>query len=214
HVYLDIRHKSRDYLEERFPTIFNHCLDLGLDLSRDLIPVCPVQHYLIGGITSDLDGRTNIPGLYACGEAASTGVHGANRLAANSMLECLVFARRAALDINASFVGGDARIAPHFTPPIPPRPDVTVDEPALRHRIQEIMGQTASVVRDAEGLTRGLEEIRAIRRELEQGFDDRRVYIELLNIAAVAEIILESALARHESVGAHHRRDEICNNSH
>jgi len=208
HVYLDIRHRGRDYLEARFPTIFNHCLKAGIDMSRDLIPVCPVQHYLIGGIATDLYGLTNVPGLYACGEGASTGVHGANRLAANSMLECLVFGRRAALEINELLEIG---VPPHeggYAPPLPERPDFTVDEPALRRRVQEIMHACCAVVRDAAGLTEALAEIRDIRAELEQGFDDRRVYIELLNIVTVAEAILEGALARTESVGAHYRRDK------
>ena len=207
HVYLDIRHLGRDYLEARFPTIWDHCLEAGIDMSRDLIPVCPVQHYLIGGIVTDLYGLTNIPGLLACGEAASTGVHGANRLAANSMLECLVFGRRTAAQINEFLQAGVPPLQPDYVPPIPYRPRFTVDADALRRRVQEIMHSAGSVVRDQAGLTAALTEIREIRRELESGFDDRRVYIELLNITTIAEAILEGALARTESVGAHYRRD-------
>jgi len=207
HVYLDIRHRERDFLERRFPTIFRHCLGIGIDISKDLIPVSPVQHYLIGGIATDLYGLTNIPGLLACGEAASTGVHGGNRLAANSMLECLVFGRRAAMMVNEFLQVGVPALSPNFVPPIPERPDFTVDETALRSRAQEIMHTYGTVVRDTAGLTKALAEIRAIRQELEQGFDDRRVYIELLNIVTVAEAILEGALVRTESVGAHYRRD-------
>jgi len=207
HVYLDIRRFDRDFLQGRFPTIFKQCLEAGLDLSRDLIPVCPVQHYLIGGIATDLYGRTNIPGLYVSGEAASTGVHGGNRLAANSMLECLVFGRRAALAINESLAAGTAGGPRDALPSIPARPAVTIDEPVLRRRVQELMSAHGSVVRDRAGLTAALTEIRTIRHKLEQGFDDRRVYIELLNLTTVAEAILEGALCREESVGAHYRRD-------
>lgn len=92
--------KSKHYLANRFPTIYNTCKQKGIDISRQLIPVCPVQHYLMGGIKTDLNGKTAVPGLYACGEAAYTGVHGANRLASNSLLECLVFGRRCAQHIN------------------------------------------------------------------------------------------------------------------
>jgi len=208
HVYLDIRHLERDFLLERFPTIFKQCLGAGIAISRDLIPVSPVQHYLIGGIATDLYGLTNIPGLYACGEAASTGVHGANRLAANSMLECLVFGRRVAESMN-QITNCKLQCTDDYVPPIPARPDFTVDESALRRRVQEIMRIHGSVVRNGAELTEALAEIRAIRQKLEAGFDNRRVYIELLNIVTVAEAILEGALRRTESVGAHYRRDSF-----
>ncbi|MCL2587978.1 MAG: L-aspartate oxidase [Oscillospiraceae bacterium] len=209
HVYLDIRHRGRDFLEPRFPTIWEHCAKAGIDLSEDLIPVLPVQHYLIGGIATDLHGRTNVPGLYACGEAASTGVHGANRLAANSMLECLVFGRRVAAAVNESLPTKtqDAKDSSSCEPSIPARPVFAIDESALRLRVQELMHTRGAVVRSQAGLAAALKEIRAIRQQLEQGFDDRRVYIELLNIVTIAEAILEAALDRTESVGAHYRRD-------
>ena len=101
-AFIDITSKSEDFLQKRFPTIFHECLNHGINIAHDKIPVCPVQHYVMGGIDTDIDGRTSIMGLYACGEAANTGVHGANRLASNSMLECLVFGRRAAQSINQS----------------------------------------------------------------------------------------------------------------
>ena len=207
HVYLDIRHLERDYLIRRFPTIFNQCLEAGIDISRDMIPVSPVQHYLIGGIKTDLHGLTNILGLYACGEAASTGVHGANRLAANSMLECLVFGRRVARGVNRALGRGVPAYRAGYVPPIPERSSITIDEPTYRRRVQVLMHQNGSVIRTGAELEAALTEIRAIRRELEAGFDDRRVYIELLNITTIAQAILEGALARTDSVGAHYRRD-------
>ena len=207
HVYLDARSQAREFLANRFPTIYQKCLDEGLDMSRDLIPVCPVQHYLIGGIVTDLTARTNIPGLYACGEAAATGVHGANRLASNSMLECLVFGRRAALGINEALQSPPPESLPAYVPPIPRRAACIIDEPALRRRLQRAMSAHCGVVRSEAGLLEAKREVTAIRRELEQGFDDRRVYIELLNIATVAEAIVTAALARKESVGSHYRKD-------
>jgi len=164
-----------------------------------------VQHYMIGGIATDLHGRTNVSGLYAVGEAASTGVHGANRLAANSMLECLVFGRRAAWEVNRS-MGDDA---PSVSCPItmPDRPVFTVDEPRLRRRVQAIMDTHGGVVRGAIGLMQAQDEIQRIRAELEAGFDNRRAYIELVNITTIAEAILTGALARAKSVGAHYRED-------
>lgn len=206
HVYLDIRHLDRDHLLGRFPTIFNRCLKAGIDMSKDLIPVAPVQHYLIGGVQTDLHGQTNIPGFYACGEAASTGVHGANRLAANSLLECLVFGRRVATAANQALDTGVPDYETDYVPPIPARPLIHIDETAYRRRVQALMQQHGGVVRTGTGLETALAEIRAISRELEAGFDDRRVYIELLNITTIAQAILEAAIARTHSVGAHYRR--------
>ena len=102
-VFLDVSSMTREFFASRFPTIFNECESRGIHLTKDMIPVRPAQHYLMGGIRSDLDGKTNINGLYCCGECAETGIHGANRLASNSLLECLVFGRRCARDINAHF---------------------------------------------------------------------------------------------------------------
>lgn len=102
-VFLDVSSMTREFFSNRFPTIFNECESRGIRLTADWIPVRPAQHYLMGGIRSDLDGQTNIPGLYCCGECAETGIHGANRLASNSLLECLVFGRRCARHINAHF---------------------------------------------------------------------------------------------------------------
>ena len=101
-VFLDIINKPEEFLSKRFPTIYNECLRHGINIAKEWIPVVPVQHYLMGGVKTGLYGQTSIPGLYACGETACTGVHGANRLASNSMLECLVFGRRAAAKIRLS----------------------------------------------------------------------------------------------------------------
>ncbi len=206
HAFIDITAEPREYLEHRFPTIFQECLKRGIDISKTWIPVCPVQHYLIGGIQTDLDARTGVEGLYACGEAASTGVHGANRLASNSMLECLVFGRRAATHINARFSDGEK--TPHAALPISEnRAVVKRDFAALRTEIQQLMNDYGSVLRSEKGLQTALGRISEIVEELNRSYYPGREYIETLNIATLATDILKAALLRRESVGAHYRED-------
>jgi len=213
HVYLDIRHKEKDYLAKRFPTIFEQCQKVGIDISRDQIPVAPVQHYLIGGIEADLYGRTSVQGLYACGEAAATGVHGANRLAANSMLECLVFGRRTAQEVGRALAADMGERKADYTPKFPAKKPFTIEAAHLRARVQAIMQHYGGTVRTQAGLKQALEEIETIKSKLASGTDDRRAYIELCNLTTIAEAILQSALRRTESIGAHYRRDETCNTS-
>ncbi len=207
HVFVDITSKSAEFLQNRFPTIYNECMNRGIDISRDWIPVCPVQHYLIGGIETDLNGQTNVPGLYACGEAAYTGVHGANRLASNSMLECLVFGRRAAKNISREL---SLHTSSGFTVPVPDfpsRPSKPTDYNALRAHIQQLMNDNCSVLRKKENMENALKEISAILDNMESEFTESREYLETLNISTIAKAILEAALARKESVGAHYRED-------
>jgi L-aspartate oxidase len=206
HVFVDITGRPRDYLAQRFPTIFTECLRRGIDMSRDWIPVCPVQHYLIGGIKTDLNARTRVAGLYACGEAASTGVHGANRLASNSMLECLVFGRRAAAHINGRLSETD-RMKTAVPPRTGKRPAAALDFDALRAEIQQLMNDNGCVLRNEKDLTRALGRISEIAGALQGGFRPGRKYIETLNIATLAADILRAALARRESAGAHYRED-------
>lgn len=206
HVFVDITAEPREYLEHRFPTIFAECLKRGMDISKTWIPVCPVQHYLIGGIQTDLDARTHVEGLYACGEAASTGVHGSNRLASNSMLECLVFGRRAATHINIRLASmgtvGMAKL-----PAAENRAVVERDFGALRTEIQQLMNDNGSVLRNEAGMKKALTRISEIANELTNSFYPGREYIETLNIATLAVDILTAALLRRESVGAHYREN-------
>jgi len=206
HVFVDITSEPREYLEHRFPTIFAECLKRGIDISKAWIPVCTVQHYLIGGIQTDLDARTSVEGLYACGEAASTGVHGANRLASNSMLECLVFGRRAAEHINGR-LAAMGEVLPAILPQTESRPVVERDFAAIRTEIQQIMNDFGGVLRNEAGLKKALARISEISKELNESYYPGRMYIETLNIATLAVNILEAALARRESVGAHYRED-------
>lgn len=206
HVFVDITSKDIDYLEHRFPTIYSECKSRGIDISKDWIPVCPVQHYLIGGIHTDLEAQTSVDGLFACGEAASTGVHGANRLASNSMLECLVFGRRAASRINSRLAGTEY-IKSSETPIIDARPIVEHDFTAIRHEIQKLMNEYCFVVRTEKGMLTAKERILEIIAELENSYYPGRAYIETLNIATIARDILDAAIERKESVGAHYRGD-------
>ncbi|SHH47908.1 L-aspartate oxidase [Sporobacter termitidis DSM 10068] len=206
HVFVDITAKSEDFLKKRFPTIYEECLKRGINIAHDWIPVCPVQHYLMGGIATDTNGRTSIPGLYAAGEAANTGVHGANRLASNSMLECLVFGRRAAEDISRALeqpASGEKPVLPH----VQTRPKAALDYTALRQRIKDLMSEYGYVMRNAEGLRYAIGEVTEILRQVEAVYDDAVVYLETLNIATVALAILTAALNRPESIGSHYRED-------
>ena len=230
YVYLDITSRSESFLKNRFPTIYGECLGRGINIAHDRIPVCPVQHYLIGGIETDLDGRTNINGLYACGESANTGIHGGNRLASNSLLECLVFGRRTARHINkawdrrnpgsfnaeASLDRREPRTMPEPQGPtlgaagcavtgnLVSRPASLLNHEAIREMIQQLMSVFCGVMRKASELAVALERVSSIRKELESVYDESNAYLETLSIATVAEVILTAALNRPKSVGAHY----------
>ena len=204
-VYLDMTHKSYEFLATRFPTITGHCLRQGLDISRDMIPVRPAQHYLVGGLQTDLNAETTLPDLYACGEVACNGVHGANRLASNSMLECLVFGRRAARHIN-----GGAPTAWQGPLSLPPPEGLFADGPQpeeVRRQVAQIANRDAGVVRHTDGLVTGLSQVHSILNAMAHQNLPSMVHWEALGLATVAAEILTAALARTESVGAHYRED-------
>jgi len=205
-AYIDITSKSEDFLKKRFPTIYNECLSRGINIAFSKIPVSPIQHYLMGGIETDIDGCTSITGLYACGEAANTGVHGANRLASNSMLECLVFGRRAAEYINKNR-SGYVHSSDFQIDDLQSRPCKSLDYSRLRKTIQQTMSDYCFVIRNKAGLTFALERIDKILSQLEAVYDDSNDYLETLNIATVAKAIVEAALSRPESIGSHYRED-------
>jgi L-aspartate oxidase len=208
-VYLDMRHVAGVNLHERFPGISAFLAPYSLDLARDLIPVRPAAHYLMGGIRTDLAGQTSLPGLYAAGEAACTGVHGANRLASNSLLEGLVFGARAAqsmLDSNLPILPLDA---PEAAPGrLAASEEAQVEE--LIGRLQSNMWANAGLLRDEETLRRGMRlhaECEASFFEVvHQGNFSRRL-AEAQSLSRIASAILLSALARTESRGAHFRND-------
>ncbi len=206
HVSLDITHQSEEFLAERFPTIYGECAKRGINIAKDYIPVCPVQHYMMGGIATDLNAMSNIKGLYACGEAACTGVHGANRLASNSMLECLVFGRRAAQHISQS----NWQKVP-LSHPLPepkkthPLPNLDIQQ--IYGRIRKIMDQSGYVIRNKNDIETGLAQIREIKQLLEGSTLAEKEWMEAFNMTCVAEQILVAAFKRKKSVGAHYRED-------
>jgi L-aspartate oxidase len=205
HVFLDITHKDADYLRNRFPTIYDRCMKEGVDITKDYIPVSPVQHYFMGGIRTDLKGRTNISGLYACGEAANTGVHGANRLASNSLLEGLVFGRRSAEDIN-QVIKELQFMEPHFVN-TSKKSGKTADIVKIRSEIKTTMDAHAGIERNGPDMEKALSKINDIISNMEEAELESATAMETLNIAYIASLILKSAIARKNSCGSHYRTD-------
>ena len=205
YVYLDITKKSKEYLSKRFPTIYGECLNQGFDMSKDLIPVCPVQHYMMGGIKTDLSGRTNIKGLYACGEAANTGVHGANRLASNSILECLVFSRRSALYINSL----EKKEKDTFKLKVKRKKydNKYLNVNKEKSLVKKLMTENAGVVRKKINMEKALARLVKLGDKLEESSIETKEKAELYNMCSVGIEILKGALKREKSIGAHYRED-------
>lgn len=212
HVYLDMTHLNRDYVIQRFPRIYATCKKLGIDITAAPIPVSPAAHYIMGGVKTDLRGATSIPGLFAAGETACTGVHGANRLASNSLLEGLVYGERAGL--------GAARYARKHLDrrePLPrlslrtkqsgKRPAAAAPEPGeIRASLKKLLWEKVGIVRNRQELTRALRQLRAWERLLKNPLPERAL-LELKNMITAATLITKSALLREGSVGAHFRID-------
>jgi L-aspartate oxidase len=208
-VFLDISHKGEEFVRAHFPTIHARCLEFGIDIAREPIPVVPAAHYSCGGLRVDLAGRTHLPGLYALGEVACTGLHGANRLASNSLLECVVFAESATDDILASDPA-----------PLPKLPDwdesrVTDadEEVVIAHNWDELrrsMWSYVGIVRTTKRLERARHRIELLQEEIEEFYSNFRVsndLIELRNLVVTADLIVRSALERRESRGLHYSLD-------
>jgi L-aspartate oxidase len=208
-VYLDISHQPPAFIREHFPNIHARCLELGIDITREPIPVVPAAHYTCGGVHTDLAGRTDLPGLHAIGETAYTGLHGANRLASNSLVECMVFARAAATDIAAN------PQAP--VPDLPAWDESRVTDPdesvVISHNWDELrrfMWDYVGIVRTNKRLERAAHRIRLLQEEIQEfyaHFHISRDLLELRNLVTVADLIVRSAQARHESRGLHFSRD-------
>jgi len=206
YVYLDVTMRSQEFLMNRFPNIYKYCEEQGTDISKEWIKVCPVQHYYMGGIATDLNGKTNIEGLYACGEAACTGVHGANRLASNSLLECVVFSRKCAEDINDLFLPNKTIEAPQNIT-APPIQNDLFNLKAIREEIQTIMDKAGGIIRTEKNMVEGLARMEAVIYKLSKASATDLLYLEVLNMATVGQGIIQSALKRKENVGAHYRED-------
>jgi L-aspartate oxidase len=208
-VYLDISHKPAAFLKEHFPNIYARCLDLGIDITRQPIPVVPAAHYTCGGLQTDRNACTDLAGLYAVGETAHTGLHGANRLASNSLLECLVFGQAAARHILEQPI---PRI-----PTLPQWDESRVtdadEEIVISHNWDELrrfMWDYVGIVRTNKRLERAQHRIRLLTGEILEYYSNFRVTADLLdlrNLVATAELIVRSAMLRHESRGLHFSRD-------
>jgi L-aspartate oxidase len=211
-VYLDITHQPAAFLAERFPHILQRCRELGIDITREWIPVVPAAHYMCGGVVTDRDGRTGIARLYAAGEVAMTGLHGANRLASNSLLEGLVFGHRAGVHARA-LVQRDAT-APPPTPEWNPGTAVNSDESVVVAQnwdeVRRTMWNFVGIVRSDRRLERARKRIAMLQEEIREYYWDFLVtgdLLELRNIATVAALIVRSALLRRESRGLHYTID-------
>jgi L-aspartate oxidase len=213
-VYLDMRHVKKD-LKARFPGISAFLAKYQMELGRDLIPVRPAAHYMMGGVRTDVNGRTSLPGLYAAGEAACTGVHGANRLASNSLLEGLVFGALVAETMIAEAPVGEAEVkADAVLESRPPSGEATTEK--WIKELRDLMWKDAGLLRDANGLRRVQRGLEALAVTMPRGLFRRAV--EARNLHVVAGLMVESALGRKESRGAHYRndfplRDEVARHS-
>ncbi|OPX42442.1 L-aspartate oxidase [Ruminiclostridium hungatei] len=207
-VFLDITFKSREYLENRFPNIFRTCLEYGIDISKDFIPVAPAEHYCMGGIKTDVNGMTNIENLYACGEVACTGIHGANRLASNSLLEGLVFGRKIAKKISEtsganSLTQEETDMQTNFS--LNRDSDTVLKD--MKEEIQTTMTKYVGIIRNEQGLATAKEILNGIHLRFLDIWGFSLVKLEVANMLTVANLVIEAALERKESRGAHFRSD-------
>ncbi|WP_440874392.1 L-aspartate oxidase [Thalassotalea sp. PLHSN55] len=210
-MYLDISHKPADFIKHHFPTIYEKTKSLGIDITKQPMPVVPAAHYTCGGVMINTHGRTDVQNLYAIGEVSYTGLHGANRMASNSLLECLVFARAAAIEI-------EQELSPnHKFYRLPPWDDSQVinsdEEVVIQHNWHELrlfMWDYVGIVRTTKRLERALHRVELLQREIDDYYRHFRVsnnLLELRNLVQVAEIIIHSAMQRKESRGLHYTLD-------
>lgn len=210
-LYLDISHKGADFILNHFPTVYARCLQLGIDMTKEPIPIVPAAHYTCGGVLTNLHGETDITGLYAIGETASTGLHGANRMASNSLLECFVFGKSA---------------ADHISENLPPMPDPSLvpewddsqvtdsdEDVVISHNWDELrrfMWNYVGIVRTVKRLERAMHRIDLLKDEIEEYYSNYRIsndLLELRNLVVIGELIVRSALDRKESRGLHYILD-------
>lgn len=212
-VYLDITHKDSNDTKERFPNIYKHCLSKGIDMTKEYIRVAPAEHYIMGGIETDLYGKTNIVGLYACGECACTGTHGANRLASNSLLEGIVFGGRVAKSINTEFLNkakekkeikiksNDKQLECFYGDKI--GSEYIHKFQKIENELREAMTEDVSIVRNKQSLMSALGKINMLDNDLGNEKILNIKYFELKNMITVSKLIIKGALKRTESIGSH-----------
>jgi L-aspartate oxidase len=211
YVYLDITHKSPEFIRAHFPSIHARCLELGIDITRQPMPVVPAAHYTCGGVMTDLDGRTDVGGLYAIGEVACTGLHGANRMASNSLLECLAFAESAAAHLDQTL---SQRSDPGTLRPWDESRVTDSDEDiVVSHNWQEVrrtLWDYVGIVRTNKRLARAAHRVEMLASEIQEYYGNYKIsadLIELRNLVVVADLIVRSAQARKESRGLHFTLD-------
>jgi L-aspartate oxidase len=209
-VYLNLAPIGADKIKKRFPKIFEECLKYNIDITKDKVPVTPAAHYFMGGVRIDTDGKTNIPGLYAAGEVSSAGIHGANRLASNSLLDGLVFGYRAA--VNAESYNKSPEIdkaienfKPKISEQLPSKLDTKVIE-QIKQELKTLMWEKVGIIRNEKDLRSALSELKKIANKINYAPDDKDE-LELKNMAATSILIAQAALNRNESRGAHFRSD-------
>jgi len=208
HVFLDITHRDTVFLQHRFPTIYNKCLSYGIDMAKDFIPVAPCQHYSMGGIRTDEWGRTRILGFYAVGEAACNGIHGANRLASNSLLEGLVFGRRIGRQVQENL--DEIKIREGFRPRISYNREwigKDIDYISMKKKLQEIMTLNVGIIRSEDSLNEAMRIISGLKSEIEGVRIVHTHHMELKNMLTLASLVVKAAIMRQESRGAHFRTD-------
>ena len=212
YVTLSLKHLDKDMILQRFPGIYAQCKEFGYDLTQE-IPVAPAAHYSVGGVMSSNEGRTDVKRLYVCGEVAATGIMGANRLASNSLIECLVFASRAVED---SVKVGEVKQWPEFGHEYTKEEANAPIYATLKEQVSEIMNTYAGIIRNEEGLKEGLRRVEELsqiikKRQAERTSTDREYYLEASRrLLCVARLIMSPALLREESRGGHYREDFPC----
>jgi len=210
-LYLDISHKNDEFIKSHFPNIYEHCLSLGIDITKEAMPVVPAAHYTCGGVKTDINGATNVEQLYAIGEVAYTGLHGANRMASNSLLECLVFAKAAAEHIKSSF---NQQYIHTIIPPWDESKVIDSDEEVVIqhnwHELRLFMWDYVGIVRTNKRLARARRRVELLQCEIDEYYKNFRVsnnLLELRNLVQVAQLIIDCAIERKESVGLHYNLD-------
>lgn len=208
-VYLDLTYRNAEYIRKRFPRVYETCLNYNIDMSVDMIPVRPAAHYFMGGVRTDLDGKTSLPGLYAAGEVACTGVHGANRLASNSLLEGLVFGAR----VGRSSLAENRKQVPERVLALP-CPPAGPEHPAqflkeTKAALQQLMWEKVGIMRDGHEMKLGLRHLLHWKSRM-MSHSLTRTECELANLLLVGELIILCAMAREESRGAHYRTEFPC----
>lgn len=206
HIYLDATHIPKEQLRKRFPNIFERCMESGYDLSQDLTPVSPAAHYMVGGVKASMAGKTSIPGLFVSGEIAATGVHGANRLASNSLLEGLVMSSHIIQELPEAVKEGEGGLEQEHIVSRKRQSCSGIDVKAKRSALQQLMTDHAGIVRTEAGLDQAMMQVGILQRLLDCEMHDVDGF-ELQNMVTVARLIIEAARLRTESRGVHFRED-------